>query len=1003
MRKHAALILTVVFLLLCFKMPVSASSEGSAPSAGYIVKLKNESKSRMSLFSTDVRKIDKGIYAAKDIKAAHSISNAENIEFIEPNYYITLYDFPYNGEPNDPRYANQWWLEMTDASGAWRSGLLGRGARVAVIDSGLIQGHEDIDYSSIAYQYNLSGSVTDITDQTGHGSLVTGIIAAQSNNGKGIVGISDEVELIELKCFTSSETTIDKVISAIAKAREQKCDVINMSFGMDSDSSSLRSAIDSAVAEGIIVVAAAGNDGTQTLNYPAAYENVVGVGSVNSDRSVSSFSQRNESVFVTAPGRDITSLSYSGTGKYAIGSGTSFSAPIVSAMAALAKSANKNINVSDFKSLLMATSKDYGAPGYDTSYGYGIVDIGDFMQTLQNTYSTTNNTDVLSVAVSGYPGVWDESSERFNVVVPPGTVPSTTPSSVEIVTEDSGSIYTAVTYVGGLTWEATVTAGDRVTAREYNICLNIPGNYEPAIVNGKELFDTVENAAAPASYDGITAARAFSLDDVSVWFYDADTGDVLGYIADVLEGGGTVSTSGAGLIFIPAATDAEKTARVRVRASDGKSASNPVLANIHVGSFPVSQSILSTASARYDKYAGSAYNKDLSEGIIFYGNTIIAVKHGDEMLQKDLDYSIAYGQSAIEPGSVTIYKSYLDKLSKGDTTLTFDFSAGNDPQLALTIDDTTPQNPVVPGGSAPGGGGGGMPPIDFGSALPLLPQTEFKVTAEALAGGSVSGGGTAVQGADAVLIIKPDDGFEISGVMIDDKPTDIGSLIKNDDGTWSLKLQGVTSDHTVRVEFKVIPQQPALEERPIIEVFSDIGETAWYKDSVKYVFERELFNGTGGGNFSPQLHMTRSMFVSVLGRLSGKVDGGLADTDFTDVKDESWYTRFVAWASENGIVSGYGNGSFGPNDNVSREQMALFLYRYAKWKGIDVGMGTKSSIIGDKFSDSDDISNWAREAVEWAVNAGIVNGKPGSVFDPKGKATRAEVAAIVHRFTLSIG
>jgi hypothetical protein len=221
-----------------------------------------------------------------------------------------------------------------------------------------------------------------MTDEDGHGTFITGIIASQINNGIGICGIADQVELLELKCFKGRTATVDKVISAIAAARERQCDVINMSFGMAEDSKALKDAIDAAAEEGIIVVAAAGNDGSAVLNYPAAYDNVIGVGSVDPDGNVSSFSQKNASVFVTAPGKDIMSLGHKGTDRYTVGSGTSYSVPVVTAMAAAAKSVDKDMDVQRFKSLLASTSEDRGDPGYDTSYGHGIVNIGKFAEKL---------------------------------------------------------------------------------------------------------------------------------------------------------------------------------------------------------------------------------------------------------------------------------------------------------------------------------------------------------------------------------------------------------------------------------------------------------------------------------------------------------------------------------------------------------------------------------------------------------------------------------------------
>ena len=160
------------------------------------------------------------------------------------------------------------------------------------------------------------------------------------------------------------------------------CDVINLSLGMEKDLRSLRQAIDHACEKGVIVISAVGNDGNSAFNYPAAYDNVIGVGSVDTEGVVSDFSNRNRSVFVTAPGEDIVAPGYKTSRQYRISSGTSDSAPMVTGAAVMFKQLYPNANVEDFKALLRASVRDAGARGYDTSYGYGILDLGAFTDEL---------------------------------------------------------------------------------------------------------------------------------------------------------------------------------------------------------------------------------------------------------------------------------------------------------------------------------------------------------------------------------------------------------------------------------------------------------------------------------------------------------------------------------------------------------------------------------------------------------------------------------------------
>ena len=181
---------------------------------------------------------------------------------------------------------------------------------------------------------------------------------------------------------------------------------------------------------------------------------------------------------------------------------------------------------------------------------------------------------------------------------------------------------------------------------------------------------------------------------------------------------------------------------------------------------------------------------------------------------------------------------------------------------------------------------------------------------------------------------------------------------------------------------------------PVPEMnFSDVKDGSWFYDDVKFVYEKGLMNGTGEGEFSPDMNMSRAMLVTVLYRMDDEPYAGYRNV-FPDVADGTWYTSAVIWAGDNKVVKGYDNGLFGTDDQVTREQIAVFLYRYAQYRGRDV------SARGDlsAFVDADSTGAWAREAVEWAVGAGLINGKDGGRLDPAGVAARCEVAAMLHRF-----
>ena len=182
---------------------------------------------------------------------------------------------------------------------------------------------------------------------------------------------------------------------------------------------------------------------------------------------------------------------------------------------------------------------------------------------------------------------------------------------------------------------------------------------------------------------------------------------------------------------------------------------------------------------------------------------------------------------------------------------------------------------------------------------------------------------------------------------------------------------------------------PAVERR-----FSDVVTGSWYEEAVNYAVDAGLFNGTSDTSFSPDGVMTRAMLMTVLWRLDGRPDSS-GKNAYSDVEHGAWYTDAVIWASENEITGGYGNGLFGTNDSITREQLAAILYRYARYKEYDIGVATKL----DGFSDVGRVSEWARAPMEWAVGTGIITGIGGNTLAPEGTATRAQVAVMLMRFS----
>ncbi len=176
------------------------------------------------------------------------------------------------------------------------------------------------------------------------------------------------------------------------------------------------------------------------------------------------------------------------------------------------------------------------------------------------------------------------------------------------------------------------------------------------------------------------------------------------------------------------------------------------------------------------------------------------------------------------------------------------------------------------------------------------------------------------------------------------------------------------------------------------ERFTDVNPSAWYYTAVDYAVSEKLFNGTSATTFAPNAAMTRGMFVTVLGNKAGLDTKEYPSSSFSDVKAGQWYAPYVEWAAENEIISGIGGGKFAPDKSVTREQMAVILYNYAKFTDCD--LTTRAGLL-EQFPDGDRVSGYAKYAMEWAVTHKIINGIGGRL-DPSGTATRAQVAQIFY-------
>ena len=361
----------------------------------------------------EVKEVVEGeLYAADSLETISEVVEAEQIECIEPNYILRAC-----ASPNDYFYNSYgWYLEMINAPYVWERDMFGGGTTVAVLDSGVKTNHEDFAPELFVKQHNVINGSQNVTDNSGHGTAVTGIVAASYNNGKGMPGIVPGAKVMPIKVMDynsgsgETEGTLDDIVKGINYAVNNGADVINISAGSIYYSTLLERTCRNAANKGVIIVAAAGNDYDSTIEYPASFNTVVSVGSIERDGAHSNFSNHNKYVAVAAPGRNIAAPW--NNGGYKLGVGTSFSTPQVAAMAAMVKQMDPSVNYTGFMSVIAATSTDKGTKGYDTYFGYGLMNMAKAYR-----YMAGDDISLYDITLSGTSFVYDGKAKKPSVTV----------------------------------------------------------------------------------------------------------------------------------------------------------------------------------------------------------------------------------------------------------------------------------------------------------------------------------------------------------------------------------------------------------------------------------------------------------------------------------------------------------------------------------------------------------------------------------------------------------
>ena len=246
-------------------------------------------------------------------------------------------------------------------------------------------------------------------------------------------------------------------------------------------------------------------------------------------------------------------------------------------------------------------------------------------------------------------------------------------------------------------------------------------------------------------------------------------------------------------------------------------------------------------------------------------------------------------------------------------------------------------------------------------------------------GGTVSVTPTRPERGDTVTIKpRPDEGYELDSITVTDRTGEPVEVTAKPNGTYTFKQPA--GKVKIEVTYKPI-------ETPWNNPFADVSEDDWHYEAVRFVQEQGLMNGYSDGRFAPEDTLSRSQLAQILFNKEGRPVVNYL-LQYGDVSTGTWYTEAVRWAASQGVVSGYGDGTFGPNDPITREQLAVMLWRYS---------GSPAATKELYFNDTDEISGFALEALRWAVENGILNGDGGRLA-PQNQATRAQAAQMLKSF-----
>ena len=849
--------------------------------------------------------------------------------------------------PNDPYIIDgtAWQFDAVGAHATWNQVSSSSTVKVAVIDSGLNMNHEDLaGRCEIGYDFvrDTSSSMTDIY---GHGTNVSGLIAAAANNGKGIAGIAGSAPVKIVAYRTGGLNTKDDkldgsyVTAALLEvARRDDIQVVNMSFGGEGTSSTREAALKKVADSGKVMVAAAGNDGNTTINYPASSDGVISVAATDSSQDRASFSNYNRYVDLCAPGDRVCTTNGSG---YAIGSGTSFSAPIVAAAAAVLKCANRDLTASQIEELLINTAKDLGPSGRDNRFGHGLVQLDQALESARGIDPVKINDFSTSVPSPQYPG----TEIKLSAMASGGM--GSIQYKFEAAFQDTVTVLSDYSYADTCTFtptkvgtytltvyardsagsEAQVSKGFSINRNTYKIIDFHAGHNSPQNI-GTNIYLYAEGTGPGEPVYKFTVS--------------SDKGTTV--IKDYSE---TVVAN-----YIPAETG---TYTFRVYLKDAQDPDSSAV------SASMEFTILDTLLVEYLNHpiyppqeAGTSISLASmgSGGSGEYEYCFTATVNGITTMLQDYSPERFTIWTPQEPG-LYILTVYI-KDSSGEIA-----SASREYEITIK-----------------------KPAARLDTSYSMYPPGAWIGNTVSLSSHSSGGVGTLFH----KFTVIPQNGEEM--VLSDYSTASTVQWKPEKTGTYLLKLYVKDENHTITTD-----EQEFTITIPDEVPFADVRSGDWFFDPAAYVWHTGIMTGLDQTVFGPGQDLGRGQFATILYRMELSPDTSYIPV-YPDVQDDgSFYSIPAVWAYEANVITGYANGNFSPADPMTREQLATMMYRYSKYKGYD----TSAKISLANFPDYGKVSGFAKEAVEWAVAEGIISGDQGNL-NPQGIAARAVTATIIMRF-----